>query len=171
MTKLENGTIRIYDSGKYFIKSDDSGKYFPGSSRKVVKLEHRKSLVIAAGGDLAEIRPLLTLTQKWRNLKMGIIRSGESGKYFLKSDDPGKYFSENSRKVVKLEHRKSLVIVARGNLAEIHPLLALTQKWRNLEIGSSEVAILGNTFSKVMVLEILFGNYRKVVKLEHRKPS
>ena len=50
--------------------------------------------------------------------------------------------------VVKLEHRKSLVIVAGGDLSEIHPLLTLTQKWRNMEIGSSEVAIMGNTFQK-----------------------
>ena len=82
----------------------------------------------------------------------GIIRSDDSGKYFLKSDDSGKYFSENSRKVVKLEHRKSLVIAAGGNLAEIRPLLAITQKWRNLKMGSSEVMILENTFPKVTVM-------------------
>ena len=111
-----------------------------------------KTLVIVAGVDLAEIRKLLT-PLKWRNFKKnGIIRSDDSGKYFLKSDDSGKYFSENSRKVVKLEHRKSLVIVVSGNLAEIRPLLTLTQKWRNLKMGSSEVAILGNTSPKVMIL-------------------
>ena len=81
----------------------------------------------------------------------GIIGSGDSGKYFLKSDDCGKYFTENSRKVVKLERRKSLVIVAGVNLAEIRPLLALTQKWRNLKMGSSEGMILGDTFSKMMI--------------------
>ena len=86
-------------------------------------------------------------------LENGIIRSDDSGKYFAKSDDSGKYFSENSRKVVKLEHRKSLVIVAGVNISEIRPLLELTQKWRNLKMGSSEVMILGNTFSKVAILE------------------
>ena len=60
-------------------------------------------------------------------LENGIIRSGDSGNTFSKNDDSGEYFSENSRKVVNLEHRKSLVIVAGGNLAEIRPLLAIAQ--------------------------------------------
>ena len=84
---------------------------------------------------------------------MGIIRSGDSGKYILKSGDSGKYFSENSRKVVKLEKCKSIVIVVGVNLAEIRPLLTLTQKWRNFKkMGSSEVAIPENTFPKVMIM-------------------
>ena len=87
MAKLENGIIRSGDSGKYFLKSDDSGKYFSENSRKVVKLEHRKSLVIVAGGNLAEIRPLLSPTQKMAKLENGTIGSGDSAKYFHKSDD------------------------------------------------------------------------------------
>ena len=90
----------------------------------------------------------------------GIIRSDDYGKYFLESGDSGKYFSENSRKVVKLEQRKSLVIVAGGNLAEIRPLLALTQNWRNLKKGASEVAILENSFPEVMILE---NTFRKII--------
>ena len=87
---------------------------------------------------------------------MKIIRSDDSEKYFPKSGDSGKCFSENSRKVVLSERRKSLVIVAGGNLEEIRPLLALTQKWRNLKMGTSEVVILGNTSSEVMILENAF---------------
>ena len=64
---------------------------------------------------------------KMAKLENGIIRSGDSGKYFLQSDDYGEYFSENSSKGVKSEHRKSLVIVACGDFAEIRPLLAITQ--------------------------------------------
>ena len=72
---------------------------------------------------------------------MGITRSG----------DYGKYFSENTRKVVKLAKWKSLVIAAGGNLAEIRPLLTLpriakVQKW-----GSSDVVILENTFREMLV--------------------
>ena len=45
------------------IRSDDSGKYFSGNTRKVVKSERRKPLVIAAGGNPAEIHPSEPITQ------------------------------------------------------------------------------------------------------------
>ena len=118
--------------------SGDSGKYFSGKRRKIVKLEkkrprncsgwksdrnppplgtegqkmaefqngdHRKwwfrkilskksqnrkigkeiSFVILAAENLTEIRPLWVDAQKWQNSKkMGIIGSGDSGKYFPK---------------------------------------------------------------------------------------
>ena len=104
------------------------------------------------GGNLAEIRPLLTLPQNSESSKMGIFRSGDSGKYFLRSDDSAEYFSENTRKVVKLEKRKSLVIAVGGNLAEIRTLLALPRKIAKVpKWGSSEVVILENTFRKMLV--------------------
>ena len=62
----------------------------------------------------------------------------------------------NSRKVVKLERRKSLVIAAGGDLAEIPPTTGDHSKWRNLKMGSPEVMILENTFSKVVILENTF---------------
>ena len=37
--------------------------------RKIVKLEKKKALVIAAGGNLTEIPPLQTEARKWQNLK------------------------------------------------------------------------------------------------------
>ena len=93
MVKLENGITRSDDSGKYFLESDDSRKYFSENSRKVVKLGKWKSLVIIAGVNLAEIRPLLALTQKWRNLKMGSPEVMIPENTFSKSDDSGEYFS------------------------------------------------------------------------------
>ena len=67
------------------VRSDDSGEYFSEYTRKVVKLETLKLLVIVMGGNLAEIRPLGTDARKWKNLKkMGHIGSGDSGKYFSK---------------------------------------------------------------------------------------
>ena len=58
------GVVRTDDPGKYFLANDDSGKCFSENTHKVVKLEKWKSLVIVAGGNLAEIRPLLTIPQK-----------------------------------------------------------------------------------------------------------
>ena len=94
----------------------------------------------------------------WRSLKMakfenGVIRSGDYAKYFLKSGDSAKYFPGNPRKVVKSEHRKSLVLLEVGNRAEIRPLLAIAHKWRNLKMRSSEVMILENASPEVMNLE------------------
>ena len=110
------------------------------------------------GENLTEIHPVGRRPENGKiSKKMGIARSDDSGKYFLKSNDSGKCFSENSRKVVKLEKWKSIVIVAVGNLSEIRPLLTPPKKWQNSKKwGSSEVMIQGNTFSKVMIMENTF---------------
>ena len=107
-------------------------------SRKAVKLEKWKPLVIVAGGNLAEIRPLLTLPRNSESSKMGIARSGDSGKYF----------SGNTRKVVKLEKWESLVIVVGGNLAEIRPLLTIGQKYRKFKMGIIRSGDSGKYFPK-----------------------
>ena len=111
-------------------------------------MEKAKSLVIAAGGNLAEIHPPGAGAQKWKISKNGIVRSDDSGKYFPESDNSGKSFQNN---VAKSYNRKakSLVILVGENLAEIHPLgadgriMAKSQK-----LGSSEVMILGKYFLK-----------------------
>ena len=92
------GIVRSDDYGEYFPESDDYGGYFSEKPRKIVKLEKWNSLVIVAGGDLAEIRPLLPLPRNGEISKMGITRSDDSGKYFPESDDYGQYFSGKARK-------------------------------------------------------------------------
>ena len=88
------GNARSDDSGKHFPESGDSGDYFSEIYRNIVKLGKWKSLVTVAGGDLAEIRTLLKLPQKWRNSKMGIIRSDDSGNTFSKVAILGNNFRE-----------------------------------------------------------------------------
>ena len=83
---------------------------------------------------------------------MGIIRGGDSAEYSSKSDDYGKYFSEKSRKIVKLEKWKSIVIVAGEDLEEIRPLLTLPRNGEIPKWGSSEVAILEILSQKVMIM-------------------
>ena len=94
MAILENTFPKLAILGNTFRKAP--------RNRKIGKAE---SLVIVAGGNLTEIRPLLTLPRKWRNFKMGpsevmilantFPKSDDSGKYFLKSGDYGKHFSKS----------------------------------------------------------------------------
>ena len=98
-----------------------------------VKLEMRKFLVIVVGGNLTEIRPLLTLPQKWRNFKNGDHQQRRLWEILSQKWRFWKIFSEKPRKIVKSENRKSLVIVAGGNLAGTRPLLTIPQKWRNFK--------------------------------------
>ena len=58
------------------------------------KIGQAKALVIVATENMAEIRPPGAEARNWQNLKMGIVRSDDSGEYFLKSDDSWKYISK-----------------------------------------------------------------------------
>ena len=66
----------------WLIGSGDSENSFGRSS---VKLGKRKSLVIVAGGNLAEIPPPLAIVRNCRFAKMCLIRSDDSENRFGKS--------------------------------------------------------------------------------------
>ena len=109
------------------IGSDDFGKYFSEKFRKSVKLEKRKIPRNCSGrksdrnhptvGDCAETSFFF---KKWGSSEVVIWKNS---------------FGKKFRKSVKFEKRKSLVIVAGGNQAEIRPTLALVQSFRFSKMG------------------------------------
>ena len=80
----------------------------------------RKALVIVVGENLTEIRPIGAQAQNGKFSKMGLIESG----------DYGKYFSKKCRKIGKA---KALVIVAGGESGRNPTDRGAFSKWEFLK--------------------------------------